>query len=80
MSGVSAISALTLPSAHRNEICLPEIWEQMMGRSIDDYDNRSQQMLGRAIRKVPGWHFSGQPRTKKYGKQRVYSRNGSLPS
>lgn len=58
----------------RNEICLLEIWEKMMGRDKNNYPDRDSQMLGRAIRKVAGWAHVGQQRFKDYGKQRCFAR------
>jgi len=59
---------------YRNETCLLEIWEKMMGRDINLYQERDQQLLGRAIRKLEGWEQDGQARFDKYGKQRIYRR------
>lgn len=59
---------------YRNETCLAEIWDEMMGHDINKQSDRELQMLGRAIRKVPGWMVDGQARFKKYGKQRRFRR------
>lgn len=60
---------------YRNEVCLMEIWEQMMGQDINKQSDRDQQLLGRAMRKVPGWHFAGTRRFKHYGKLRAFARD-----
>lgn len=59
----------------RTSICLPQIWVEMMGRDIDAYADRDQQLLSRAIRKVEGWAFSGgRPHFKGYGRQREFKK------
>jgi predicted P-loop ATPase len=58
----------------RSEVYLPEIWTQMLGQDAAKYDPRNQQLLGRAMRLVPGWRLQGQGRSKVYGKQRVFVR------
>jgi predicted P-loop ATPase len=40
---------------YRNEICLLDIWVNMMGRDRHAYVDREQKMLGRAILEVKGW-------------------------
>lgn len=60
---------------YRNQTCLIEIWEQMMGRDPNNYPDRDQQMLGRAMKHVQGWTTDG-TRSKfgDYGRQRIYYR------
>ena len=58
----------------RSEVYLPEIWTQMLGQDMAKYEPRNQQLLGRAMRLVPGWRLQGQGRSKAYGKQRVFVR------
>lgn len=59
---------------YRNEITLLDVWVDMMNGDPNNYPEREQQLLGRAIRKVSGWAQIGQQRTEKWGKQRVYVR------
>jgi hypothetical protein len=62
---------------YRTSICLPQIWVEMMGRDLDAYSDRDQQMLSRAIRKVEGWGFSGaRIRFAHYGQQREFKKTG----
>lgn len=64
----------------RNEVCLLQIWEELMERDRNAYPDRDQQMLARAIRKVEGWVSVGRQYTPKYGQQRVYGRVGFDPT
>jgi len=59
---------------YHEEVCIAQIWEEMMGQDINRKSERDQQMLGRAMRKVEGWAPAGQTRFAKYGKQRVFRR------
>ena len=59
---------------YRDEVCLPEIWADMMGRDINVYTDRDQQLLGRAMAKVAGWTQQGQKRFPRFGKMRRYVR------
>lgn len=62
---------------YREITCLPEIWVEMMGRDINNYPDRDQQQLGRAMRRVAGWTTTGErERFPIYGRQRVYRRTG----
>lgn len=58
----------------RSEVCLLQIWEEMMERDRNVYSDRDQQLLARAMRKIDGWIPVGRIRTPKYGRQRVYQR------
>lgn len=58
---------------YRDTTCLIEIWEQMMGRDVNNYTDRDQQLLSRAMRKVPTWKTTGsRVRVAGYGQQRIY--------
>lgn len=61
---------------YRDIVCLLEVWEQMMGRDINTFPERDQQLLGRAIRKVEGWGPAGGRRQfgPRYGRQRAYKK------
>lgn len=62
---------------YRTSVCLPQIWVEMMGRDIDVYADRDQQLLSRAMRKVEGWVFTGSKhRFPTYGQQREFRRAG----
>lgn len=58
----------------RSEVCLAEVRDHLLGLDRSKYDQRTQQMLGRAMRLVPGWRVAGQKNTKHYGKQRIFCR------
>ncbi|OGN42430.1 MAG: hypothetical protein A2623_09510 [Caulobacterales bacterium RIFCSPHIGHO2_01_FULL_70_19] len=58
----------------RSEVCLAEVRDHVLGLDRAKYDQRTQQMLGRAMRLVPGWRVAGQRNTKNYGKQRIFCR------
>lgn len=58
---------------YRDTTCLIEIWDKMMGKDVNTYSDRDQQLLGRAMRKVPGWKTTGsRVRMGTYGQQRIY--------
>lgn len=63
---------------YRNEVVLLEVWCEMMGEQRYRYPDKDQQLLGRAMRQVEGWHLAGQARHPKYGKQRLFKRNESI--
>ena len=60
---------------YRDTTCLIEIWDKMMGKDINAYSDRDQQLLSRAMRKVTTWKTSGERKPLPgYGRQRVYIR------
>ena len=59
---------------YRNNVCLVEIWVEMLGKPSDSRTDRDIQMLGRAMRKVQGWESDGSRRSKAWGKQRTHRR------
>ncbi len=59
---------------YRDQVCLLEVWVEMMGNDRAKYDERAQQMLGRAIRLAGGWRYSHRENTDKYGRQRIFVR------
>ncbi|WP_372706939.1 VapE domain-containing protein, partial [Brevundimonas sp.] len=59
---------------YRDQVCLLDVWVEMMGRDMKDYDSRQQQSLGRAMGLVGGWRFSHRAPTQKYGRQRIFVR------
>lgn len=63
----------------RNETCVLEIWEKMLGRDVAALDQRNSQAIGRALGMVYGWHNCGRAYTTQYGRQRVYRRKGVDP-
>lgn len=67
------------PQRVRNVTCIAEIWIEMMGRKIGDLDLASATKIGTALGRIPGWHRNSdnQARTKKYGRQKLYVRDGA---
>lgn len=64
-----------LDPQYRDTTCLIEIWDKMMGRDVNTYTDRDQQLLGRAMRKVSSWKTTGsRARMGTYGQQRIYRR------
>lgn len=63
---------------YRDQVCLLEVWVEMMGNDRAKYDDRAQQMLGRAMRQVSGWRYSHRDVTPKYGRQRIFVRREPL--
>lgn len=59
----------------RTETCLVELWVECMGNERKNYGNAASQILGRAMRLVPGWSSSSsKTRFVKYGQQRVWTK------
>ncbi len=61
---------------YRNETCVKEIWIEMLGRDSASLIQRESVRVGKALKLVPGWYKAGSLRTEKYGKQRVFRREG----
>ncbi len=57
---------------YRTELCGYDVWSEMMNNDPNRYSDRDQQLIGRALRKIPGWEYAGQLNTDRWGKQRVY--------
>ena len=66
------------PQSLRNVTCVADVWIGMMGRKIGELDQASAVKIGTALGRVPGWHrhSDSQVRTKKYGRQKLYVRDG----
>jgi len=69
------------PQEYRNETCVAQIWEEMMGRN-GPIPHTESIKIGRAMLLV-GWNRSKGPATsfeinKKYGKCRVYTRTKDM--
>jgi predicted P-loop ATPase len=61
----------------RNQFCLLQIWVECFHRDVANYGSPQAQQLGRAIKKLRGWYQAPQQtRVPKYGKQRVFHRDG----
>lgn len=61
----------------RNQVCLLQIWVECFHRDEANYGQMQSQQLGRAMKKLRGWHAAPtQTRLPKYGKQRVFHRDG----
>lgn len=60
---------------YRDRVCGIEVWVEMMKRDRHAYSDRDQQLLARALNKVPGWSKGGRARIPVYGLQRFYYRN-----
>lgn len=60
---------------YRKETCLIEMWVECLQNDRKSYNQMTAQMLGRAMRLVPGWKLSaGKTRFKAFGQQRFYVR------
>lgn len=64
--------------APRNETCLVQIWCEALDSDMRSYNQAVAQMLGRAMRLIPGWATTGSLTTfpNPYGRQRFYERGG----
>lgn len=61
---------------YRNQVCIRDVWVEMMGREVSLLDQNKSQMLSRAMRHVPGWYYAERQSTDRWGRQRVFRRNG----
>lgn len=61
----------------RSETCLLEIWVECLKKDRGLYNQQTAQMLGRAMRLVPGWTVEKKARryNREYGLQRVIARD-----
>lgn len=61
---------------YRVETCLLELWVMLLGKDKAAYTDRDQQLLSRAMRKVPGWRTTGSRRRFEngIGQQRAYEK------
>lgn len=61
---------------YRTETCLLELWVMMLDKDKSAYTDRDQQLLSRAMRKVPGWRTTGSRRrfANGIGQQRAYEK------
>jgi len=62
----------------RNAVCSQEVWRDMLGEPMSRYGQSQQQQIGRALKKVPGWFSAGRGYTEKFGRQRIFRRQGIL--
>lgn len=60
--------------APRSETCLTELWVDALGNDPRSYGQREAQLLGRAMKQIPGWTMLSPRPTLKFGKQRIYRR------
>lgn len=60
----------------RERVCALEVWVELMGGRIDNFDQAKARRVNRALRKVKGWTESDSSIRfgKKYGKQRGFVR------
>jgi hypothetical protein len=65
----------------RSETCLLEIWVDCLKKDRGLYNQQTAQMLGRAMRLVPGWTVEKKARryNREYGLQRVIVREVETP-
>lgn len=61
---------------YRNEVGVRDVWVDMMGRDVALLDQRQLQLIARALRMVPGWYFADRKPTDRWGRQRVFRRDG----
>ena len=70
-----------VPLLYRNATCVLQIWVEMMGNEAGRLNHAEASKIGRAIGRVQGWFKSpNQLRTRRFGRQRVYFRDGTDPS
>ncbi len=62
------------PTVVRQEVCIKEIWQECLGRSVADLDGRRSRDIA-GILKNAGWESGGQMRFgKEYGSQKAFVR------
>lgn len=61
---------------YRKRVCLPEVWTECLGNDMRGYRGGEPSSLGRAMRKVPGWHYveGHRDRFGRFGQQRYFER------
>lgn len=63
----------------RMETCSAQIWVECLGKDLAAFKPAEQSVVGRALRKVPGWGPTGtQHRFASYGLQRLFMRGGKM--
>lgn len=58
---------------YRNFVCAMEVWTEVLGERGRPSQAEAQ-MIGRAIRRIPGWYGPVRDYTERYGRQRGYKR------
>jgi putative DNA primase/helicase len=61
----------------RTETCLMEIWCDCMGKERSTYGDTQARTLGRSMETIQGWKCVGARATPRFGKQKVYRRDGA---
>ena len=62
----------------RQATCLIEVWVECLGNDRRSYNQMASQIIGRVMKRMPGWASIGRQYTPRYGQQRVFVRNGNL--
>lgn len=63
----------------RTSVCLREIWCDCLGREDRAYKDIDGRILGRAMRRVPGWKSAGTRNAGRWGRQKVFVRIDAPP-
>lgn len=63
------------PLRYRDEVCVKEVYAELMDGEAARLDQRTAQTIGKALRMLPGWHMVNCTKTARYGRQRVWRRN-----
>lgn len=59
-------------------VCGVQIWKEYFSRDIAHYDNKAQQMVSTAMRRLEGWSQGQRETIDGYGRQRTFVRKGVL--
>ena len=57
-------------------LCIRDVWIEMMGREVSLLDQNKSLMLAKAMRHVSGWYYAERQLTDRWGRQRVFRREG----
>lgn len=60
----------------RNQVCIRDVWVDMLGRDEALLDQGKSLFVSKAMRLVPGWYCADRQPTERWGRQRVFRREG----
>lgn len=63
---------------YRDQVCIRDVWVEMMGRDASTLDSRKSQEIGKALKMIPGWYSASRRMTERFGRQRVMRRAGAV--
>lgn len=74
-SHVERVDGRDVSYDRRERVCLPEVWEDCLGRDPKDYAGHWPVTLGQVLRNIEGWESTGERgRFGEHGRQRIFQR------